>query len=73
MPDSTFSPVLLRWFRLEAGLAQWELANRMDCYPHHISQWETGKVRPQLRTIWRLAEALGVSVEALAPPKKRKS
>ena len=73
MPDSTFSPARLRQLREAAGLMQWELANLADCYPHHISQWETGKVRPERRTVQRLAQALGVSVEALAAPRKRKS
>jgi len=71
MPDPTFSPVRLRQLREAAGLAQWELANLADCYPHHISQWETGAVRPERRTVQRLAQALGVAVEALAAPTKR--
>src|SRR5262249_27354318 len=62
----------LRALRLRRGLGLRELARRLDLSPSSISQIETGKMRPSVRTLYALASEFGVTVDALlfdqAPP-----
>ncbi len=70
----------LRALRLERGLGVRELARRLEVSPSAISQIETGKIQPSVRTLYALASEFGVSVnealfeqpasppEAVAPP-----
>lgn len=46
--------------RLERGMTQKDLAERMGISPVCISQYETGKRVPKIETIDRIATALGV-------------
>ncbi len=55
----------LRNLRKEKGLTQNELADKAGMNGRHMSRYETGALKPPQRTIRRLAEALGVSVEEL--------
>jgi transcriptional regulator with XRE-family HTH domain len=56
----------LRAIRLERGLGVRELARRLDVSPSAISQIETGKIQPSVRTLYALAAEFGVSMnEAL--------
>jgi transcriptional regulator with XRE-family HTH domain len=56
----------LRAIRLSRGLGVRELARRLDVSPSAISQIETGKIQPSVRTLYALAAEFGVSVnEAL--------
>lgn len=50
----------LREVRLERGLSQEELALACDRHRTYISLLERGMNSPSLRTIMRLADALGV-------------
>lgn len=47
------------------GLTQSELAMRAKLTPAAISQLEAGEREPQLGTLVRLADALGVSIDRL--------
>ena len=50
----------LRPVRDRAGVSLNDLAEALGCSRQMIHQWETGQREPQLDTIWRLAQALGV-------------
>ena len=52
----------LRAIRLERGLGLRELARRLDVSPSAISQIETGKIQPSVRTLYALAAEFGVSM-----------
>lgn len=53
----------LREIRLERGISLRELARRLDLSPSSISQIETGKMRPSVRTLYALAAEFGVTVD----------
>jgi len=52
----------LREIRLSQALSQRDLAKKAGVAPKTIVDLELGRQEPQLRTIRRLAEALGVNV-----------
>src|SRR5438445_10141994 len=62
----------LRAIRLRQGVGLRELARRLDLSPSSISQIETGKIRPSVRTLYALASEFGVTTDELlfdqAPP-----
>lgn len=53
----------LRAIRIERGVGLRELARRLDLSPSSISQIETGKIRPSVRTLYALASEFGVTVD----------
>jgi transcriptional regulator with XRE-family HTH domain len=53
----------LRAIRLRHGLSLRELARRVDLSPSAISQIETGKMQPSVRTLYALAAEFGVTVD----------
>jgi len=55
----------IRAHRLARGMTQEELAAKIFSTRQTVSNYETGKSRPDYETIGRLAEALGVSAEEL--------
>ena len=55
----------LREIRLRRGVGLRELARRLDLSPSSISQIETGKMRPSVRTLYALALEFGVTVDEL--------
>src|ERR671939_1437690 len=55
----------LRAIRLRQGIGLRELARRLDLSPSSISQIETGKMRPSVRTLYALASEFGVTVDEL--------
>jgi transcriptional regulator with XRE-family HTH domain len=64
----------LRAIRLRQGVGLRELARRLDLSPSSISQIETGKIRPSVRTLYALASEFGVTVDEVlfsAPPPVR--
>jgi transcriptional regulator with XRE-family HTH domain len=61
----------LREFRERRLLTQTELAGKAGLTQKTISLLETGKARPRVRTIRKLALALGVRPEALVRGKGR--
>jgi transcriptional regulator with XRE-family HTH domain len=62
----------LRAIRLRQGVGVRELARRLDLSPSSISQIETGKTRPSVRTLYALVSEFGVTVDEVlfneAPP-----
>lgn len=65
MKDSR-SPV--RGARLAAGLSQAELARRAGMDHTFISRIESGRTSPDVRTLQRLAKAIGCPVADLVTP-----
>ena len=64
----------LREIRLGQGIGLRELARRLDLSPSSISQIETGKIRPSVKTLYALASEFGVTVDEVlfdAPPHPR--
>jgi transcriptional regulator with XRE-family HTH domain len=55
----------LREIRLREGVGLRELARRLDLSPSSISQIETGKIRPSVRTLYALASEFRVPVDEL--------
>ena len=53
----------LREIRLERGISLRELARRLDLSPSSISQIETGKMQPSVRTLYAFAAEFGVTVD----------
>ena len=53
----------LRAIRLARGIGLRELARRLELSPSSISQIETGKMQPSVRTLYAFAEELGVTVD----------
>jgi transcriptional regulator with XRE-family HTH domain len=59
----------LREARVERGLSLRELARRLEVSPSLLSQIETGKTHPSVRTLYAIVDALGVLVHELFPAK----
>lgn len=59
-PDQAFGDVL-REIRLEKGLSQEQLALACDRHRTYVSLLERGKNSPSVRTLFMIAEALGVT------------
>lgn len=55
----------IRALRQGAGLTQEGLAERMEVSRQAVAKWEAGKSSPSTENLVRLAEVLGVGVEAL--------
>src|SRR3954451_19444779 len=53
----------LRAIRQRKGIGVRELARRLDLAPSSISQIETGKIGPSVRTLYALASEFGVTVD----------
>jgi transcriptional regulator with XRE-family HTH domain len=53
----------LRRLRADAHLSQRELALRLNCHQPAIARLEAGGVMPDLTTLMRIAEALGLSCQ----------
>jgi transcriptional regulator with XRE-family HTH domain len=53
----------LRAERTERGLSLRELARRLDVSPSLVSQIETGKIQPSVRTLYAMVSELGVSLD----------
>lgn len=61
----------LRQERDRLGLSLRELARRLDVSPSLVSQIETGKIQPSVRTLYAMVSELGVSLDdvfMLEPP-----
>lgn len=64
VPDaSTVLGPRLRAIRLRAGISLRELARRLELSPSSISQIETGKQQPSVRTLYALVSEFGVTVD----------
>ena len=61
-PASALGP-RLRAIRLRRGLSLRELARRLELSPSSISQIETGKMQPSVRTLYAFVAEFGVTVD----------
>lgn len=52
----------LRDRRIELGLRQRDLAERIQCHPVYVHQVECGRKNPSLRWLQRAASALGLAL-----------
>jgi transcriptional regulator with XRE-family HTH domain len=57
--------------RIRKGVSQAALADRLGYSVSYISKLERGQMNPTLRTLFDLADALGVEPEALVKSMKR--
>lgn len=53
--------------RILGGLTQAEMARRLDCLRHTVSQWERGTVAIPLYAVARIAEELECEIGELLP------
>ena len=59
----------LRETRAQRGFSLREMARRLDVSPSLVSQIETGKIQPSVRTLYAIVSVLGVSLDTIfAPP-----
>ena len=66
MPRPITGESPLARLRVTAGMSQRELAERLGTVSEPgIHRWETGRTRPSVDILPRLASTLGVSLEAL--------
>jgi transcriptional regulator with XRE-family HTH domain/quercetin dioxygenase-like cupin family protein len=63
----------LRAIRLAQGVGLRELARRLDLSPSAISQIETGKMQPSVRTLYAFASEFGVTVDEVLFDQERPS
>jgi transcriptional regulator with XRE-family HTH domain/quercetin dioxygenase-like cupin family protein len=63
----------LRTIRLAQGVGLRELARRLDLSPSAISQIETGKMQPSVRTLYAFASEFGVTVDEVLFDQERPS
>ena len=54
---------VIKKLRKQAGLTQVELSKKSGVLQNHISRIETGDIQPTVKTIKKIAAALGVPVE----------
>ena len=62
----------LKEIRVKQGISQRELARRLGTTPQNISQYESGKRKPKLPTLNKIAAALGVSATDLLDTEERR-
>jgi transcriptional regulator with XRE-family HTH domain len=55
----------LRAKRGESGISLRELARRLDVSPSLVSQIETGKIQPSVRTLYAIVSELGLSMDEI--------
>ena len=51
--------------RLSQGMTQAQLATKVGCYTTDISRWESGKHKPGIQYIIKLADALGCTIDKI--------
>ena len=60
---SYYTGQIIEQARKEAKLTQSELAEKLGSSKSYISRVETGRTEPKISTFYRIASALGLSVE----------
>ena len=55
----------IRWFRLEAGKRQLDLARKLNVYQSEISQIERGEREPSVYLAKRIAKVFGRTVDEI--------
>lgn len=67
-PDAQTLGTRLRGERDRLGLSLRELARRLEVSPSLVSQIETGKTQPSVRTLYAIVSELGVSLDDVFAP-----
>lgn len=57
------SPIAKR--RIELGMAQQQLAEKVGCYAKDVSRWEKGVFMPHVETMLKIAAVLDCSIDDL--------
>ena len=52
-------------FRLQKGLKQQELAEKLSITQRKVSYWENGKVEPDIDMLWEIADLFEISIDEL--------
>lgn len=55
----------LRQLRKECNLTQKQLADSLETTQRNISYLESGKIEPDLMTLWKIADYFDVSIDGL--------
>ena len=55
----------LKELRVLAGLKQIDLAINLNTTQRKISYWESGKIEPDLDTLWSIADYFNISIDEL--------
>ncbi len=55
----------IRMLRIKAKLTQAQLAREMNIKQYNISDYETGRIEPNIDTLSRLADIFNVSIDTL--------
>ncbi len=63
----------IRHFREAAGLSQEALAEKLGVTRQAVSNWELGKTEPDIETLHRIADVLGVTIEEIIYGYERKT
>lgn len=58
-------PDVLMKCRIESGLSQSELAEKLHVLPATVARWESGKSLPKLHVVYQLEAVLGTRQYAL--------
>lgn len=56
----------IKRYREQRGMSQFDLALEALIEPHDVYRYEKGMMMPQMLRLVRIADALGVSLDALA-------
>ena len=67
--ELTFSENL-RTLRRQEGLTQSELAAKLNVTQRKVAYWESGKIEPNLRDLWKICDLFDVSADFLMGRKK---
>lgn len=65
MDDKNIIGDSIRYYRIEAGLTQPQLANKIGVSHASISYWENGVNTPNVADCWRLADVFHISIDEL--------
>ena len=55
----------IKSLRLQKGLKQQELAEKLSITQRKVSYWEQGKVEPDIDMLWEIADLFEISVDEL--------
>ena len=55
----------LKKLRMEKGLKQSELAEKLSTTQRKVSYWESGKIEPDITALWQLADFFEISIDEL--------
>lgn len=62
---SAFNGLALLLYRRGVGYSQEELADIIGCAPNSLSEWETGRKDPSLRSLVKICVATGMQPNQL--------